>query len=532
MTYRIIQKQKNGRYYLYEAKGIWDPVKKNSVQKRVYVGACDKDGNLLQESTKNRTIRCSPVYGSYQLFVQLAEQSGLKAALSSVYGETDGNKLLAMAILGIVNPSSVNQIENTIDDTYLRQLLDLDWRFEQSSVCRFLQTVGHDTGRREELFKTLAPKSGCVIFDIVCLGTDSEDLEYSEVGRKTYITGSRQVNLGMVHSLKDHLPFCYRTYPGSVADVTTLDNMVSDLLSMGCTPVELEMDRGFFSIGNIEMMISGEMGFTVPVPARLNISKLLLSESTREIESPLKTDYLAGSVVRGYETFVRLKDSKLLKAVAGDEGAIRAVVFQDDSRRGKEINTLYSRIAELENRLSSMKYDCYDQKKLSHGEQQIADLLELSEDHNGMIKTERKRNAVSAKENACGRFAVITTSGISWTDLLIQYRLRNGVEYDFSQLQSDLYVGITGKSDQDSAEGGILVNFLSLRLRLTLINLMKEKKMTGKMWIPDVLNTLKKLKISCIGEKWRLNEVTKAQREIFEILGVRIQRFPCYHFDA
>jgi hypothetical protein len=97
------------------------------------------------------------------------------------------------------------------------------------------------------------------------------------------------------------------------------------------------------------------------------------------------------------------------------------------------------------------------------------------------------------------------------------------VEYDFSQLQSDLYVGITGKSDQNSAEGGLLVNFLSLRLRLTLINLLKEKGMAGNYWVPDVINTLKKLKISCIGGKWRLNEVTKAQRELFEALGVKIQ---------
>ena len=97
------------------------------------------------------------------------------------------------------------------------------------------------------------------------------------------------------------------------------------------------------------------------------------------------------------------------------------------------------------------------------------------------------------------------------------------MEYDFSKLQSVLYVGITGISVQNSAEGGLLVNFLSLRLRLTLINLLKEKGLAGNYWVPDVINTLKKLKISCIGGKWRLNEVTKAQRELFGALGVNIQ---------
>ncbi len=100
--------------------------------------------------------------------------------------------------------------------------------------------------------------------------------------------------------------------------------------------------------------------------------------------------------------------------------------------------------------------------------------------------------------------------------------MRNGVEYDFSQLQSDLLVGLCGKSDQDSAEGGLLVNFLSLQLRITLIEHMKKSPLAGKMWVPDVINLLKKLKMSCVGGKWRLNEVTKSQKELFKQLGIKL----------
>lgn len=34
--------------------------------------------------------------------------------------------------------------------------------------------------------------------------------------------------------------------------------------------------------------------------------------------------------------------------------------------------------------------------------------------------------------------------------------------------------------------------------------------------MPDVINLLKKLKMSCIGGNWRLNEVTKSQKELFK----------------
>lgn len=522
MTYKVVQPQKNGRYYLYEVDAEWDPEKKRSKQKRKYLGVCDKDGNLVSESKRSQTIQCSPVYGPYHLFVQLAEESGLAPALRDVYGEEDGNRLLAMAILGIADPCSVRQMKSVVEDTYVRELLGLEWSFEQSEVCRFLQTVGHDTGRRERLFSRLAPRGGSVVFDIVCLGTDSECLEYAEVGRKTHLTGSRQFNMGMIHSMEDGLPFCYRTYPGSVADVSTLDNIVSDLSSMGCSPVELIMDRGFFSFDNIAMMIRRESGFTVPVPARTNIHKTLISESVGEIVSPNNSDYLAGNVVRGYETFVRLTEDSFENADGNFDGAIRAVVFQDDARRTKEINTLYSRIHDLESKVSGTPYDRFLVKKLSKREAETAEMLEFAAADDGSTVVTRRRKSISAKENRCGRFAVLTTSDLPWKDLLIQYRLRNGVEYDFSQLQSDLFVGITGKSDQDSAEGGLLVNFLSLRLRLTLIQRIKASSLEGKCWVPDVLNTLRKLKISKIGDNWRLNEVTKSQRDIFKALGVKL----------
>lgn len=105
-------------------------------------------------------------------------------------------------------------------------------------------------------------------------------------------------------------------------------------------------------------------------------------------------------------------------------------------------------------------------------------------DAEGKTVVMRRRNALSAKKNACGRFAVVTTSDRSWLELLVQYRLRNGVECDYSQIQStNLCVDIAGKSWSD---------FLSLRLRLAVINLLGGgTSPAGKIWVPNVLNTLK-----------------------------------------
>ena len=520
MVYNVVQPQKNGRFYLYRVTAEWDPEKKRSKQKREYLGPCDRDGNLISEPVKNRTIQCSPVYGPYRILLSIAEGSGLEDTLATVYGEKDAKRMLALAILGIVSPCTTNQMQNEIEDTYLREMMGIDWSFEQSGVCRFMQSIGKDTGRREALFAALAPKSGCVIFDLVCMGTDSDGLDYSEPGRKTRLTGSKQFNLGMAHSMEDGLPFCFRTYPGSVADVTTLDNMTADLKRMGCRVFEMVMDRGFFSVGNIGMMMERDVGFTVPIPAKNKIQKLLLSESVGNIESPLSTGLLGGSTVRGYETGAVLLDGEFVRS--SDENRIRAVVLQDDDRRNIEIKTLYRRLGELESKLSGKEYGSTAMYSLNAKEQEIANMCEISRGEDGKISVKRKRNAISAKESGCGRFVVLTTSKLPWKDLFAQYRARNDVEYDFSQLGSDLFDGVTGKSDQDSAEGGLLVNFISLRLRMMLIKRMKECGLTDTMWVPDLIRTTRKLKISCIGGEWRLNEVTKSQRTICEKLGVKL----------
>lgn len=55
--------------------------------------------------------------------------------------------------------------------------------------------------------------------------------------------------------MKDGLPFCYRAYPGSVADVVTLDIIVSDLKRMSAAPSRWSWTGGFFSAGNVEPML-------------------------------------------------------------------------------------------------------------------------------------------------------------------------------------------------------------------------------------------------------------------------------------
>ncbi|MEA4977257.1 MAG: hypothetical protein VB016_01715 [Methanomassiliicoccaceae archaeon] len=184
--------------------------------------------------------------------------------------------------------------------------------------------------------------------------------------------------------------------------------------------------------------------------------------------------------------------------------------YLDEARRLDEITTLYSRLDSFETVLYDTKWTEGIHRKLR--QQFGTDILryfELSDD-NVNVAYRRKRNAITAKENTCGRMAILTTSDGSWDSVLSMYRQRNDAESDFSILKSNLAGGVRYFQTDKAADGLVLVQFVSLILRCELMNRIRmSTDLNRKVWYPDVMNELSKSKVSKIGDKWVLNEVSK-----------------------
>jgi len=504
MTYTIVQK-KGDKFYLCEVTGTWDPVKKNSKQTRKYLGRCDKDGNLIEPSKKLIARSCT--FGSHYLLLKVMEQTGLMTSLRDSFGDDRGTTIAALAILRVVSPGSFNGVADKMDESYLPELLSVDRKTDSSFITRFLQDIGSDIGSRTRLFKALATGNGAVVFDTTALPTSSEELEFAEYGRSYRRTRVKQTNLGVAFSSERRTPFMYKLYPGSLTDITLVRNMAADVRDLGMEDVEYVLDRGFFSEPNLRELLDAGDGVTIAVPARLDVFKEYLSEAVRHMENPETSDMLEGSVVRCRET---------CRTVAGH--MMRVLVFQDDDRRTSETRSLYSALTELEAKISGRPWD-KRMNGLSDSETEDLPMLELIEE-NGKVTVKRKRNSVSARENRCGRFVVITTSDIPWKDVLMRYRKRNEIEYQFSQLKSDLGGGVTNLSDMGSAQGAVLTEFVALILRTELVNRLRDNDLIGSVHVPKVIGVMNKLKITNTGGEWRLNEITKEMRDMFTSLGV------------
>lgn len=507
MTYDHI-KTVGEKHYLYHVTGVWDPEKKNSKQVREYVGPCDAEGNLI-ESRRRDTVQVSKTFGPYWLLQKISDSLKLDETLKECFDEEISEDISTLAMMRCIRPAPLRQIDDIMQESILSEYKSND-RMGSRDLSRLLKGIGEEG--RNRFFSLRYDGNGAIIFDLSAFGTESSKMGRAEYGDDYKKIRMPQVSMGMVHSMESGLPFCYRLYGGSISDVKTLENMALFVSSLGCKDVHFIMDRGFFSEANLIRLLNNDMGFTTPIPGGRKIFKTAISESIKNTNS-LSTSVFNDSVIRYHET---------TSDIDGKE--IKTWVFLDESRRFDEIMTLYSRIDSFEKALKEEKWTKGIHKKLrlKFGTDMLR-YFNLSDGGEGKIKFERKRNAITAKENSCGRMVILTTSDRSWDYILSMYRQRNDIESDFRMLKSDLDGGVKYLQTDGTADGLIFVQFVSLILRTELVNRIKDNnKLNRKIWYPDVINELSKLKASKMGNKWVLNEVSKKQRELLQRLGVEV----------
>ena len=506
MSYTVVQKIR-GKHYLYEVDGYWDKEKKQARQKRRYIGRCDEDGNLIEKKLSQREVSVSKTFGPAYMLLEIAGQTGLYDKLVSAFGER-ADIITALAVMRIVRPEALRNISDQLEESFLSELLGMEGELTSQFLSRFLADLGKDDRSIHVLFGSMIDNDDVLLYDLTSFKSSSRGNGHLEYGSEYRTTGLPQANFGLVHSLDSDLPVYYKLFPGSINDVVTLRNLVSELKEMGVADAHLLLDRGFFSESNLDMMLSECLGFTIPVPFSRKIAKTLMSESNREIDNPETTRVFKGSVIRVFES----------ETCVG-ENAVRAVTYLDETRRKDEVTTLYSRLDGLENALNGKKWHPNIADSVSRYDKPLLKMLSIINDE-GVVRTVRRRNSIAAAENKCGKVILLTTSDDEWDVVLQRYRQRNDAEMDFRTLKTALEGGVRYLSSTESVKGMLCVEFIALVLRTALLNRARDAGLLTKMWVTDMINEMMKLKITRIGQTWRLNEVTKRQRELLKALGV------------
>ena len=84
MTYLVKQKIR-GRIYAYEAENFWDPEKKQSRQKRRYLGVWDESTSQIIPKTAERDVKATKSFGPAYLLNSIGDKQSISSGESMPY---------------------------------------------------------------------------------------------------------------------------------------------------------------------------------------------------------------------------------------------------------------------------------------------------------------------------------------------------------------------------------------------------------------------------------------------------------------
>lgn len=510
----IFYQKRKEKTYAYRRINGRDPItKKVKCISQEYLG-------VYNEKTKKITKpRTEPVpknvfsYGSIYLIEEILNELKLPSLLLQIYGEDWYKKMKDLLLFKCLTTDPMYLFQYWKEDFYLPEQSVLK---SPSSISNFILNVGEASKSREDFFykwsKLLRGKGG-VLFDLTSISTYCEENEYCEKGYNKDRDQTGQVNIGMIYSKVKQLPIAYRSYPGSLKDVTTIKNLMELFKSLGLKVLCLVLDRGFYSIQNLKHLKSKSTDFIVSIPQnRKIVSKLILS-TVADVSSPINNFIYNGDSIYCYQAVEEISDIE-----------VNVYLYCDEKRQAEEKSKFMLKLDSLEKDfLSNSFVDLKDATEyIEDAFGTLSKCFQLSESKNRIYidRNEKEINKIIAFK---GKFVLATNSDLTPEETLDYYRKKDQVEKVFHDLKNELKERKFRSKNSKTFEGKMFLNFLCLIVISHIRTTMRENDLYKDFSIRTMFATLEKLKVFELHNgKKILTEITAKQKKIYKVFGLKV----------
>ena len=516
--------KRSGITYAYESVSYWDKEKKQSRAKRTLVGRLDPvTGNIVptDQRRKKALERGAAVPGSARHFC------GAVRLLDGI-GEITG-------ITGDLKRCFPDRYEKILSVAYYLILEDANplTRFAKWAAIHE-HPYGRDISsqRSSELFASITEEERTRFFalqgkrraeneywayDITAISSYSECLRQIRYGVNKDHDPLPQLNLALVFGEESGLPFYYRKLPGNISDVKTVRNLLADLDSYGLSKVKLVMDRGFYSEENINRLYREHLKFLIGAKLSLKFVRAALDEEREKLRSWERYD-------RQYDLYA------CTRPVEWDYAQTRP--YKGDTLKEKRRMYLHlyynsTKGAEDERRsnllLAGLQEELMHNKRVPEHENLYAKYFELKETPVRGTQVTAKQEAIDAARKNFGYFALISNESMDAIKALELYRNKDLCEKAFGNLKERLNMRRMLVSSEQSLDGKLFVEFVSLIFLSYIKKQMQEHELFKDYTIQGLLDELDI--IECYkepGKKTRLSEITKRQAALYQFMDVSV----------
>jgi transposase len=281
MTYVRRIKLKSGTY-LAEVKGVR---KDGKVRQKIvrYIGKLDERGKIIPSKIERLRVDRVVCYGNVAALKSIADELGLEETIDQ-HSVQAGRRLLALAMMHCVRPSSLNKLRKYFFEFGLDAVLGMEP--EEVSPKRFRPVLDLPEENmaliERKLYERLHEKygsSGTLFYDITNVYFYGVKCSLAKRGYNTRGVRLPQIQIGLAVD-RCGFPVFHRVFPGNVFSSRTLSRVVADLRALGRTGV-LVLDRGMSS--QKEALEASRAGFEVivGVPLKKTVKQIALRVSKR-----------------------------------------------------------------------------------------------------------------------------------------------------------------------------------------------------------------------------------------------------------
>ena len=448
MSY-IIEQAVKGHIYLYSVQSYWDKEKKQPRQHRTYLGKKDPATGVV---IPDDGIRDAREFGNIFLLQNIARRIGLTEDLSVVFPET-WREILALAFYRICENKALYLCNNWLDTIWSHESVSLP----SARISELLAQLGHTRVLTERFFRRWTQRhtttNRFIVFDLTSISSYAHGIDIVEWGYNRDCESLPQVNLGVIYGEPSGLPLFYSLYPGSIRDVTTLKNIVTELEILSLNTTVFVLDKGFYSKANLRHMQG--MKSIIPLPIRCCAERDLVAAVQGEIRS---SEYAFPHRKHVYYC--------IRKKLAIADNNYTAHIYLDERRQSDNRETFLRTLIDAEALVAAQGFT-----KKAQIEEYLTDQLPGLEPYfatrrNGPRSVlVRNTEAIDAALGRMGMFVLITNPELSSESILGYYREKDGVEKYFDSLKNNLFLKRLRIHSQHTMEGLLFVEFVAMILR-------------------------------------------------------------------
>jgi transposase len=509
--------KKTGAVYVYSVESYWDKEKKAPRNKQVCLGRLDPDtGDVLPSKRKKKVAEraavapgvtvTSRVVGPCLLLEGLTKAHGLRKLLQECFPE-DHELIISLVYYIVHKGGALSRAESWSSSC----LHPFDEPIISQRISELLARLTEDDRQRFlSLWLKHVQEDDWLCYDITSVSSYARHNEYTHFGYNRDGESLAQINLAMLFGQNSGLPAHYRRMPGNISDVSTLKTTAKSLDYLGAGSLHFILDRGFYSIANIDDLFTRRHKFTIAVPSGRKWVQNILDKHCDNIASP--ENYL----------------------VTGDDEALYAAT--EFYRWGKKNHRSWLHIFYNAERAAS-DFDRFTRKLIAYKEELLAgksiDDIDENYRHYLVVHNTPKRGLRvefndegirNYRKRYSGFFCILSNKIKDANEALRVYRNKDVVENCFDDLKNHMDMKRLRVHSAQTMDGRLFLQFLALIYVSSIRTKIKEDKSLKYFSVRKVMEemeTLVRVKYSNrYGQVY--TETTPIQRRIIDLFDIEL----------